>query len=74
MFEEQALLLRYELHLDSIVAQQLVQRMGQRQDVVLYRLHPQSTQVPRLSKLRFRQLCQAKKKKKRHDQLLIFAL
>lgn len=70
VFEEQALLLRYELHLDGVVGQQFVQRLGQSEDVLLSRLHPQSSQVLRLSQLRFGQLCQANTQR----QLLIFAL
>ena len=62
MFEEQALLLGYELHLDCVLGQQFVQRLGHRQYVLLSRLHPQRTQVPRLPELRFWKLCQAQKR------------
>lgn len=70
VFEEQALLLRYELHLDGVTGQQVVQRLGQSEDVLLSWLHPQSSQVLQLSQLRFGQLCQANTQ----HQLLIFAL
>lgn len=70
VFEEQALLLRYELHLDGVPGQQFVQRLEQGEDVLLSWLHPQSSQLLQLSQLRFGQLCQANKQ----HQLLIFAL
>lgn len=41
VFEEQALLLRDELHLDSVPGQQLVQGLTHRQHIVLHGLHPQ---------------------------------
>lgn len=70
VFEEQALLLRYELHLDGVPGQQFVQRLGQSEDVLLSRLHPQSSQVLQLPQLRFGQLCRANTQ----HQLLIFAV
>lgn len=70
VFEEQALLLRYELHLDGVTGQQFVQCLGQSEDVLLGRLHSQSSQVLEFSQLRYGQLCQAN----RQHQLLIFAL
>lgn len=69
VFEEQALLLRDELHLDGVAGQQSFQSLGQSQDVLLSRLHPQSSQVLQLSQLRFGQLCQANTQ----HQLQIFA-
>lgn len=53
MFEKQALLLRYELHLDCVPGQKFVQRLGHRQYILLSWLHPQCIQVPRLPELRF---------------------
>lgn len=70
VFEEQALLLRYELHLDGVPGQQFVQRLGQSEDVLLSWLHPQSSQVLQLPQLRFGQLCRANTQ----HQLLIFAV
>lgn len=70
VFEEQALLLWYELHLDRVQVQQFVQRPGHRQRVLLSRLHPQRSQVPRLPELRPRQLCQAQNQRR----LLTFVL
>lgn len=54
MFEEQPLLLRYELHLDCVYDQQLVQRVGHHKGVFLNWLHPQCAQVLGLPELRFR--------------------
>lgn len=56
VLEEQALLLRDERHLDGVAGQQFVQRLGQGEDILRSRLHPQSSQVLQLSQLRFGQL------------------
>lgn len=65
MFEEQALLLRYELHLHRVQRQQPVQRLGHPQHVLLgLLLHPPwRSQLPRLPELKLRLLCGAQNPK-----------
>lgn len=60
MLQEQALLLRYQLHLDGIDGQQFVQGVGHGQCIFLHRLYPECTEALWLTELRFGQLCQAK--------------
>ena len=57
MFEEQALLLGDELHLNAVPDQELIQAVSHRERVVWGRLHPQRPQVLGLTELGLWQLC-----------------
>lgn len=61
MFQKKALLLRYKLHLHTILAQQLLQGVGKQQWISLGRLHQKLFRLPWFI---YRRLCQIQKTKR----------